>query len=35
VKLDKLQIYDRLYELVEGCVMVNNQNIERKSPPPA
>lgn len=23
VKLDRLQIYDRLYELVEGCVMVN------------
>ncbi len=23
VKLDRLQIYERLYELVEGCVMVN------------
>ena len=35
VKLDRLQIYEKLYELVEGAVMVNNQNIERKSPPPA
>jgi len=35
VKLDRLQIYDKLYDLVENCVMVNNQNIERKSPPPA
>ena len=35
VKIDKLQIYDKLYDLVEGSVLVNNTNIERKAPPPA
>jgi hypothetical protein len=35
VRLDRLQIYDKLYDLVETCVSVNNANIERKAPPPA
>lgn len=35
VKVDKLQIYNKLYDLVENQVMINNENISRKAPPPA
>jgi hypothetical protein len=35
VKIDKVKIYEKLYDLVEGSVLINNVNIERKAPPPA
>ncbi len=34
VKVDKLKIYDKLYELVESSVLINNVHVERKAPPP-
>ena len=34
VKVDRLKIYDRLYDLVEQSVLINKVNIERKAPPP-
>ena len=35
VKLDRLRIYDRLYDLVENCVAINNEKVQRRSAPPA
>ena len=34
VKVEKLKIYEKLYDLVETSVLINNVNIERKAPPP-
>jgi hypothetical protein len=35
VKLDRPKIYDRLYDLVETCVFIDNEKVQRKSAPPA
>ena len=35
VKLDRLKIYDGLYSIVENCVFINNEKVQRRSAPPA